>query len=145
MPSRDSPNETLPTSSTTLGFAESAESICAEALADLDELPNALDATDGAERAGQIRASTARLEQMIAELEQRVGGTDRDVQIATGWLADWRVLIGDRYRYADAIAVDEDAQFLITDPGVDERLDRRITRFAETNSMRSCSVPSDVG
>ncbi len=126
-------------------FAVSAESTCAAALADLDELPNALDAADGAERADQIRASTARLERMVDELDGLVGGSARDVEITSGWLADWRVLLADRLRYADAIEVDDDAQFLITDPGVDERLDRRITRLAVTNSMRSCSVPSDVG
>lgn len=126
-------------------FATAGESVCATALDDLAELPNALDATDGADRAAQIRTSTARLERMLTDLDEIVGGTERDVAITTAWLADWRVLMDDRYRYADKIEVDDNAQFLITDTGVGERLDRRITRFATTNSMLSCIAPSDVG
>lgn len=126
-------------------FPTAAEARCAAAVSDLAELPNALDAVDGADRAGQIRASSARLELMIDELDQLVGGTERDVEIATGWLSDWRVLVADRYRYADAIAEDPNAQFLVTDVGVDERLDRRITRLANTNSMPACAAPTDVG
>jgi hypothetical protein len=126
-------------------FATSGEAICATTLDDLAQLPEALDAVDGPDRARQIRTSTDRLGRMISDLEAAVGGTDRDIQIATGWLTDWRVLIGDRYRYADAIEADENAQFLVTDTGVGERLDRRITRFATTNTMLSCVAPTDVG
>ncbi len=126
-------------------FALQAESICASALDDLDRLPNALDAVDGADRGDQIRTSTARLELMLDELDGLVGGSDRDVEIASGWLADWRVLIEDRYRYADAITADTSSVFLVTDVGVSERLDRRLTRVANTNAMPSCAAPGDVG
>lgn len=126
-------------------FASRAEQICAEALADIDEMPNALDAVDGPDRGNQIRMTTTRLEAMLDELDALVGGTDRDVEITTGWLADWRVMIQDRYRYADAIAVDDQAQFLVSDVGVSERPDRRLTRLANTNAMPSCAAPTDVG
>ena len=126
-------------------FATSAEAVCAATAADLAELPNALDAVDGPDRADQLRRSTALLEQMIVDLDDLVAGSARDVQIADAWLDDWRVLLGDRYRYADAIEVDDNAQFLVTDTGVGERLDRRITRLANTNSMPSCIAPTDVG
>jgi len=126
-------------------FASAGETICAATLAELDELPGALDAVDGPDRARQLRTSTALLEEMLTELDARVTGTERDVQISEAWLADWRVLIDDRYRYADRISVDENAQFLVTDTGVGERLDRRITRFANTNAMVSCIAPTDVG
>jgi hypothetical protein len=55
------------------------------------------------------------------------------------------VLIQDRYDYATRIAGDPSAQFLITDTGAGERLDRRITRVADTNAMPSCAAPGDVG
>ncbi|MGI9613008.1 MAG: hypothetical protein ACR2QO_08875 [Acidimicrobiales bacterium] len=126
-------------------FATSAETICAATVAELDELPGALDAVDGRDRAQQLRTSTARYEEMLTGLDREVAGTDRDVEITRAWLADWRVLIGDRYRYADEIEVDENAQFLVTDTGVGERLERRVTRFANTNSMPSCIAPTDVG
>lgn len=126
-------------------FSLAAEERCAAALADLDELPNALDAVDGPDRANQIRVSTARLEELLDELDELVGGSARDVEISTGWLSDWRVMIEDRYRYADAIEADPNAQFYVTDVGVSERLDKRLTRLANTNSMPSCVAPTDVG
>ena len=126
-------------------FATSAETICAATTAQLEELPGALDAVDGRDRAQQLRTSTALYEAMLSDLDGEVAGTDRDVEITRAWLADWRVLIGDRYRYANEIEVDENAQFLVTDTGVGERLERRVTRFANTNSMFSCIAPADVG
>ncbi len=126
-------------------FALAAERMCATALDDIADMPSALDAADGPDRADQIRRSTARLETMLDELDALVGGSDRDVEITTGWLADWRVMTADRYRYADAIAGDPNAQFLQTDTGAGERLDRRITRMADTNTMPSCAAPEDVG
>ncbi|MEM8923690.1 MAG: hypothetical protein AAGD35_09295 [Actinomycetota bacterium] len=129
-------------------FARRAEVLCAEALADIDEMPDALDAVDGPDRAGQIRANTARFETMLDEITEAVptlASSARDTEIATGWLSDWRVIIGDRYDYAERIAVDDQAQFYITDTGVNERLDRRITRLANRNLMPSCVAPTDVG
>ncbi len=126
-------------------FTTDGEAACARAIVDLDALPDALDAVDGPDRAGQIRTSTARLEAMLDELDGLVGGDERDRDISREWLADWRVIISDRYRYADAIETDPDAQYYQSDIGVSERLDRRVTRFATTNQMLSCVAPTDVG
>lgn len=127
------------------GFAVRAEQICTAALADIDEMPDALDAVDGPDRGNQIRNTTVRFESMLDELDRLVGGSNRDIEIAGGWLADWRVLIQDRYNYADAITVDDQAQYLVTDVGAGERMDRRLTRVANTNAMPSCAAPGDVG
>jgi hypothetical protein len=126
-------------------FAQRGEEVCAEAVADVAAMPSALDAADGRDRADQIRAATARFEQMVTELDGLVGGDDRDMEIQTGWLADWRVLLADRLSYAGAIAEDPDAQFYLTDTGAGERLDRRIKRLADTTGMYSCATPDDVG
>lgn len=126
------------------GLRASAESVCAAALADVDALPDALVARDGVERGEQIRAATARFEMMVGDLASLPSEPGRDRQIYTAWLDDWRVLLGDRLAYADRLATGEDAEFLITDTGVGERLDRRITRFANTNLMTSCVAPTDV-
>ncbi len=126
-------------------LAAEAEAICASAVADVEALPGALDAVDGPDRANQIRRSTDRYDAMVAALEQLRTDDERDGRIFAGWLADWRVLLGDRLRYADAIEVDPNAQFLVSDIGVSERLDRRVTRFANTNAMVSCAAPTDVG
>jgi len=126
-------------------FPAAAQRICATAVADIAAMPQALDARDGAERADQVRASTARFEQMIDELAATVGGTPRDVAIQEAWLDDWRVMVQDRYRYAEAVADDPAAPYYMTDTGANERLDRRITRLATTNRMLSCSSPEDLG
>lgn len=126
-------------------LATDAETICANALADIDDLPGALDAANGAERGEQVRVTTARYESMLDELDALPTRFERDEMIYRGWLSDWRVMTADRLAYADAITEDENARFLITDTGVDERLDRRLTRFANTNSMWSCIAPTDIG
>ncbi|MEZ5408704.1 MAG: hypothetical protein R2761_11815 [Acidimicrobiales bacterium] len=126
-------------------FPAAAEEICAAAVADTSAMPQAPDARDNGERAEQVRASTARFEQMIDELAAVVGGTPRDVAIEKAWLDDWRVVVKDRYRYADAVAENPAAPYYMTDTGVNERLDRRVTRLATTNRMPACSYPEDVG
>ena len=130
-------------------YATEAEQVCAAAVADVAAMPDALEATDGTERSEQIQASTERFRQMLLDLtalvDREAAGDQRDVEILNGWLADWWVLIGDRETYADAIAADPDAQFYLTDTGAGERLDRRISRMADTNEMYSCGTPEDVG
>ncbi|MEM7342315.1 MAG: hypothetical protein AAF467_26990 [Actinomycetota bacterium] len=126
-------------------FQERAEQACAAAVADIDAMPGALDAADGAERGQQILASTARYETMLDEIEPLVSGTERDLTIMNGWLGEWRVLLDDRYRHAGRITEDGGAQFLITDTGATERLDKRITRVANANRMPSCAAPGDLG
>ena len=129
-------------------FARTAEAICAEAQADIDAMPGALDAVDGPDRARQIRATNVRYEAMLDELDEltpSLSASARDTEIATGWLADWRVIVSDRYDYADRIEVDDQAQFYLSNLGVSERLDRRLTRLATTNLMPSCGAPTDVG
>lgn len=126
-------------------FPAAAEPICATAAAEIAAMPQALDATDNVDRANQVRASTARFEQMVDELEAVMSGTPRDLAIERAWLDDWRVVVADRYRYADAVADNPAAPFYMTDTGVNERLDRRVTRLATTNQMLSCIYPEDVG
>lgn len=121
-----------------------AEDICAATLADVAALPNALEAADGRERAQQIRVATDRFEEMVNDLDRLPTFDERDRRIFKSWLSDWRVILGDRRDYADRIEVDPNAQFFITDTGVDERLDRRLTRLANTNLMVSCAAPTDV-
>ncbi len=126
-------------------LAANAEEICAAALQDVAAMPNALDAIDGADRASQIRLTTTRFEAMVTELEGLNLFDERDDRIFSGWLGNWRVMLGDRLAYADAIETDPEAQFYVSDIGVRERLDKRLTRFANTNLMTSCAAPTDVG
>ncbi len=126
-------------------LATRAEAICLAAVTDVDAMPSATEAADGPERGDQIRLSTGRFESMITELERLRVDDPQDRIIMTGWLGDWRTLLDDRLRYADAISEDPDAVFLQTNVAPGERLDRRLTRVADTNRMSSCATPTDVG
>lgn len=125
-------------------LAAAAEHICANALADVAAMPNAIEAADEVERASQIRAATSRFDAMVAELAVFDFVDERDDRIFQAWLEDWRVILDDRRDYADRLALDPDEIFYITDTGVAERLDKRVTRFANTNLMVSCGSPTDV-
>lgn len=126
-------------------LAAQAEAICMAAVADVDAMPSASQAADAADRADQVRRSTARFATMVTDLEAlRVDDPDDQV-IMSGWLTDWRVLLDDRLRYAEAVIEDPDAIFLLTNVAAGERLDRRLTRVANTNLMTSCITPTDVG
>lgn len=126
-------------------LAARAETICAAAAADVAAMPTAIDATDGADRAAQVRTSTDRYEAMVDELALLEVTEAEDRVIVDGWLGDWRTLIQDRRTYADAVAVDPEAVFLMTKVSENERLDKRLTRMATTNGMPSCVTPTDVG
>lgn len=126
-------------------FVETAEARCATTMAELDRLPLALEADDNVERADQVVVATDLLAEMVDDLEAAVDGTESDRQILGAWLDDWRLYLDDRYRYADAVREDPAAPFLISDTGGPERLEKRITRFAQDSGMPSCATPPDVG
>jgi len=139
-------NRPLPDRLDESAFRNNAEIICQQALEEIELVPGAAKASDPADRRAQIFETTARFEQMLVELEDIVSGSDRDRQIINDWLDDWRVVIDDRYRFADAIIEDPDnARYLQTDTGVGERLDKRLTRLSLANNMPACGSPTDVG
>lgn len=123
-------------------FTEIGEGICTDA--DLDSLPDALEAVDNVDRSEQVLEANRRLTAMVDELEAGITGSDRDIDNLQEWIGDWRTYIGDRADYAERLATDPEAVLYIAAVD-DERLERRITRFANTNKMWSCVTPSDVG
>ena len=127
------------------GLAAEAEAICAAALADVEAMPGASEAADERDRAEQVRVSTDRFEAMVVELGRLEAVEADDQVIMDGWLGDWRVLLEDRRRYAREVVENPEIPFLLTDVAANERLDRRLTRVANTNSMPSCVTPTDVG
>lgn len=128
-------------------FATYAEEVCSQAMLELDAVPNALEAADEVERAGQIRQATDALSTMVTTLEAvpATGRTAHDQEIIGGWLHDWRTYVNDRYHYADELENDPMARFLLSADDTTERPDRRITRMADTNAMPACGTPGDVG
>lgn len=123
----------------------SAEAICAAAVADVEALPGAADAADEFERADQVNTSTDRFEAMVTDLTRLDVIEADDRVIMEGWLADWRVLLEDRRRYAREVIDNPKTPFLLTNVADNERLDRRLTRVANVNGMPSCATPTDVG
>lgn len=125
-------------------WSEAAEPICAAAVADVAAMPNALDAPDAERRSEQVLATTDRFETMVDDLADLAPGTSFDRELTAAWLDDWRLLLSDRRRYAEAVVDDPAAFFTVSAVGPGVRLDRRITRFATVNSMPSCATPTDV-
>ncbi|MCQ3811885.1 MAG: hypothetical protein KTV68_15175 [Acidimicrobiia bacterium] len=120
-----------------------AEARCAEARDELDRLPPARDATDLADRAGQIEASNAVLADMAADLAASAPTGD-DGELVGLWLNSWETYLGDRLAHAEALRAGEDRQFRVSverGEGVDALLDA----FADRNRMPSCGDPLDIG
>ncbi len=124
-------------------FALQAEPLCIAAMAELEALPNAIQATDTAERGDQIRAANNILHSMVDDLEAMITGSPRDIENLNEWIGNWRTYMDNRDDYADRISVDESAVFYVDAVGT-ERLDRRIPRFANSNFMLTCSPPDDI-
>ncbi len=123
-------------------YAKRAEVICE---ATIESLGDASKVETAVERASQLRESNVSLADMVSRLRNLPVATERDDTLRSLWLDDWDVLIGDRERYADALEVDPMAVFTLSAVADNERLERRITRFARTNLMLACGAPSDVG
>ncbi len=125
-------------------WAQQAEEVCQRALGRVEQMPGALDAVDEQDRAAQIEATTEVFRAMMDELEQIPTTTDRDAEMTGEWLADWSRLMANRQDYAERLRSDPGAVFTVSGSGGGERLDKRVTRFATTNSMPSCVTPTDV-
>ncbi|OWY59847.1 hypothetical protein B7486_72370, partial [cyanobacterium TDX16] len=77
-------------------FAEAAEPVCTEAQADVEDVPGAREAETPQERAEQITASTAILQQMVDDLRADAPTAGRDGEMVEEWLGDWETYLGDR-------------------------------------------------
>jgi hypothetical protein len=128
-------------------FAEAGEAVCADALADVEALPQAGEADDADERADAIVRADARYAAMLDELD---GLTDlvpdaEERARAEEWLADWRTYLADRADYADRLATDPEARLLVSEKaGEGRQITGWIDQFALANRMESCVTPADV-
>lgn len=131
-------------------YAEVADPACAAANDAVAAMPNALDAEDHVDRAGQIVDTTAVYRGLVDDLEMllddpSVALDERDRSITLEWLVDWDLFLDDRLDFAGRLAEDPAALFYVAASSGGERLERRISRFATTNEMLACVTPSDVG
>jgi len=128
-------------------FAEAAEVRCADAVADVDELPVATESGTAADRAAVVDEADATFAAMLDDLDGMVtlapAGDQR--RRATEWLADWRIYLGDREAYADALRDDPNARLLVSEKaGEGRQITGWIDEFALANRMPSCATPTDV-
>lgn len=123
-------------------FGQRAEEICAAALAEVESFTPASQAQSTADRADTVVGTTAVLADMVDDLEAVApSGTEGDMVLE--WVSDWRVYLGDRLAYADAVRTDPSAPFIVsTKDGT--QTSKGIDNFAKVNNMASCRTPDDV-
>ncbi len=125
-------------------FPTEAEQICADAVAEISELPPAQTTDDPIERADVIDDANTILSRMLGQLAPLVPSEPPESNEAVSeWLDDWATHIGDRQAYADALRTDPDARFTETPKGT-KQISRAIVGYAEVNDMPSCAPPGDV-
>lgn len=127
-----------------LSWTAEADQICAATTAAIAELPSAPNAADAHERAATIEVATARVEEMLVQLEG-IAPTDgsRDARITADWIADYRIFLEDRLAFADAIRDDPSTRFVVTEKA-GSHITKPIDRFARVNEMEECMSPGDV-
>lgn len=128
-------------------FAQAGEAHCADAIAAVDALPGAAAADAAADRADVIERANAEYAAMLDDIEADLplapAGDQRER--ATAWVADWRLYLGDRAEFADALRADPGARLLVSEkPGETRQVTGWIDEFALANRMDSCVTPTDV-
>ncbi len=118
-------------------WAEQAEAICADTELQLRTLDGEASA-DLSVRADLVEESTDALSVML----DRIGlpSDEKGQAIAPEWKAEYRILLEDRYRYADQLRAGENGPFTETAvSGVP--ITERLEKFALDNEMPSCAPP----
>jgi hypothetical protein len=128
-------------------FAQAAEERCAAAVDQVDALPVASASHTAEERAEVLDQADAVYASMLDDLDDMTdlapAGDQR--RRAQEWLADWRVYLGDREAYADALRADPDARLLVSSkPGEGRQITGWIDEFAKANRAASCVSPVDA-
>lgn len=120
-------------------WAERAEAICDAVEVELAQLE--LQASPDLEiRADLVVTSTDLLSTMLDDLEAVEPDDEKGKAIIPDWIADYRTLLDDRYRYAERLRAGDDVAFTETAVrGVP--ITERIETFAGDNEMPSCAPP----
>ncbi len=120
-------------------WAERAEAICVSYEVPLQQIESQREA-DPVDRAELVVSSTDLMSAMLDEI-MAVPPTDEKGQaIVPDWAADYRILLQDRYHYADRLRAGENVPF--TETAIDGvPITERIETFAKENGMFSCAPP----
>jgi hypothetical protein len=120
-------------------WAERAERICV----DYDVQIRALEAKaspDLVVRADLVVQSTDLLSAMLDDITEVPPTDDKGLAIVPAWESDYRTLLNDRYRYAEALRSGQNIPF--TETAVEGvPITERIETFAGDNAMPTCSPP----
>jgi hypothetical protein len=120
-------------------WAERAEAICA----DYDLQVRALSALADADldvRADLVDESTGLLSAMLDEIVVVPPQDDKGQAIVPAWVEEYRILLADRYRYADQLRSGQNIPF--TETAVNGvPVTERLETFAGDNDMPSCAPP----
>ena len=125
-------------------FTIAAETRCAVALEQLNEVPSADQAANLDDRADQLVISTGILTELVADLRADAPSPAiRDGELVSRWLDDWETYIADRNTYIDRLRAGEDTIFEVTARDGDQ-ITSPLDLFATINRMPSCQAPGDV-
>jgi hypothetical protein len=120
-------------------WAERAETVCAEVKPRIRLLDLEASADFGV-RADLVVRSTDMLSAMLDDITATPPTDAKGQAIVPDWIADYRTLLNDRYRYADRLRGGNDVPFTETAiNGVP--ITERIETFAGDNEMPSCAPP----
>lgn len=128
-------------------FAQAAEPRCADAVAEVTELPSASESDTPEARADVVEEANAVFAAMLADLEELTDlAPPGDQQVrAQQWLDDWHTFLDDRAEYAEALRSDPEARMLVSEKeGTGRHVTIWIDEFANANRMPSCASPTDV-
>ena len=120
-------------------WAERAEAICVDTRADLRAL-DAQVSPDLAVRADLVVESTDLLAAMLDDIVAVTPTDEKGRAIVPDWEADYRVLLEDRYRYAEQLRSGQNVAF--TETAVNGvPITERIEKFTLDNEMPACAPP----
>jgi hypothetical protein len=120
-------------------WAANAETVCVEYDLQLQALEDEASA-DLVVRADLVDRSTDLLGQMLDEIVALPPTDEKGQAIVPDWEADYRILLEDRYRYADQLRAGENVPF--TETAVNGvPITERIEKFALDNEMPTCAPP----
>ena len=124
-------------------WLEKAETICSQALNEIDLLPLAKEAKTPADRAELIAQGTRVLEKMKASLAGLALNSEKDNFNTDSWLSDWDTYLGDRRNHVKRLTELGDIEPLLTATDSGKSVLERMNGFARENDLDSCLDPGD--
>lgn len=126
-------------------YAEALEAQCQGLRDRLDELPNAAKVTSQAERADVLDDANVLVGEFIDDVEASAPTSGNAAITMKGWIADWRIYLGDREDFAKRLRTEENAQLLLSRSKLGDSADKTIQVFTQVNGIPACETPGDVG